>query len=153
MVSFSLKSFMLNRKVYGGCLIWPTLYLCKIVFLLLQNSSIDSKGYYWHWHFVFAQCNVDVLTTTVFSVSYVVCNEQIRIQHEVYPDNTLQASRQVLIINDVEIRDRLALSKINKFLYQYSSDAVPRQSHASMVWMSSVYSLNWPVTVNCVCWE
>jgi len=25
-VSFSLKSFMLNRKVYGGCLIWPTLY-------------------------------------------------------------------------------------------------------------------------------
>jgi len=62
-----------------------------------------------------------------------LCNEQIRIQHEVYPDNTLQASRQVLIINDLEIRDRLALSKINKFLYQYSSDAIPRQSHASMV--------------------
>jgi len=58
---------------------------------------------------------------------------QIRIQHEVYPDNTYQASRQVLIISDLEIRDRLALSKINKFLYQYSSDAVPRQSHASMV--------------------
>jgi len=59
--------------------------------------------------------------------------EQIRIQHEVYPDNTLQASRQVLIINDLEIRDRVALSKINKFLYQYSSDAIPRQSHANMV--------------------
>jgi len=29
MVSFSLKSFMLNRKVYGGCLIWPTLYIYR----------------------------------------------------------------------------------------------------------------------------
>jgi len=26
MVSFSLNNFMLNRKIYGGCLIWPTLY-------------------------------------------------------------------------------------------------------------------------------
>ena len=60
--------------------------------------------------------------------------EQIRLQHEVYPDNTFQASRQVLVISDLEIRDRLALSKINKFLYQYCSDAIPRQSHASMVW-------------------
>jgi len=62
-----------------------------------------------------------------------LCDEQIRVQHEVYPDNTLQASRQVLIISELEIRDRLALSKINKFLYQYSSDALPRQSHANMV--------------------
>jgi len=59
--------------------------------------------------------------------------EQIRIQHEIYPDNTYQASRQVLVVSDLEIRDRLALSKINKFLYQYSSDSIPRQSHASMV--------------------
>jgi len=65
-----------------------------------------------------------------------LCNEQIRIQHEVYPDNTFQASRQVLVMSDLEIRDRLALSKINKFMYQYSSDAIPRQSHASMVRMS-----------------
>jgi len=28
MVSFSLNGFMLNRKVYGGCLIWPT-QLCS----------------------------------------------------------------------------------------------------------------------------
>jgi len=69
----------------------------------------------------------------LFGSLVTLCNEQIRVQHEVYPDNTLQASRQVLIISDLEIRDRLALSKINKFLYQYSSDALPRQSHANMV--------------------
>jgi len=68
-----------------------------------------------------------------------MCTEQIRIQHEVYPENTVQASRQVLIISDLEIRDRLALSKINKFLYQYSSDALPRQSHASMVTTSQQF--------------
>ena len=70
---------------------------------------------------------------------WVMCTEQIRIQHEVYPENTVQASRQVLIISDLEIRDRLALSKINKFLYQYSSDALPRQSHASMVTTSQQF--------------
>ena len=71
--------------------------------------------------------------SVVMTVWLLSWNEQIRIQHEVYPDDTYQASRQVLVITDLEIRDRLALSNINKFLYQYSSDAIPRQSHASMV--------------------
>lgn len=58
---------------------------------------------------------------------------KVRFQHEVYPDNTTQASRQVLLIHEVDIRDRLAVSKINKFLYQYTSESRPRQSHANMV--------------------
>ncbi|CAN8009581.1 unnamed protein product, partial [Ixodes pacificus] len=58
---------------------------------------------------------------------------KIQFQHEEYPEDTLQASRQVLLIQDVEIRDRLAASKINKFLYQYASETMPRQSHANMV--------------------
>nr|CAD7417038.1 unnamed protein product [Timema cristinae] len=58
---------------------------------------------------------------------------QVRFQHEVYPENTAEASRQVLLVNEVEIRDRLASSQINKFLYQYSSEARPKQSHANMV--------------------
>ena len=58
---------------------------------------------------------------------------KVRLQHDVYPENTSQASRQVLLVNDVEIRDRLASSKINKFLYRYSSEMMPRQSTANMV--------------------
>lgn len=58
---------------------------------------------------------------------------KVKFLHEVYPESGLQASRQVLAINDVEIRDRLKLSNINKFLYQYTSEARPKQSHAHMV--------------------
>nr|CAD7202492.1 unnamed protein product [Timema douglasi] len=66
------------------------------------------------------------------------CNE-VRFQHEVYPENTAEASRQVLLVNEVEIRDRLASSQINKFLYQYSSEARPKQSHANMIVVKAVH--------------
>lgn len=58
---------------------------------------------------------------------------QVRCQHEVYPVHTRQASRQVLIIAEFEVRDRLATSQINKFLYQYTSENMPKQTHANMV--------------------
>lgn len=64
---------------------------------------------------------------------------KVRFQHEVYPDTTAQASRQVLLIHEVEVRDRLATSQINKFLYQQSSEARPRQSHANMVVVKAVH--------------
>lgn len=64
---------------------------------------------------------------------------KIRFQHETYPENTVHASRQVLLIHDVEIRDRLASSEINKFLYQYASESVPRQAHANMVVLKMVH--------------
>lgn len=50
-----------------------------------------------------------------------------------YPDNTKEASRQILLVSEFEVRDRLASSRINKFLYQYSSESRPKQSHANMV--------------------
>lgn len=58
---------------------------------------------------------------------------KVRFQHETYPEHTTQASRQVLLVSEFEIRDRLASSEINKFLYQYTSQARPKQSHANMV--------------------
>ncbi|XP_071454260.1 autophagy-related protein 2 homolog A [Hetaerina americana] len=64
---------------------------------------------------------------------------KVRFQHEVYPDDTKEASRQVVLVHDVEIRDRLASSQINKFLYQYSSETKPRQSHANMVVIKAVH--------------
>nr|UXP86414.1 atg2 [Procambarus clarkii] len=58
---------------------------------------------------------------------------KVRFQHEIYPETAQQASRNVLLIYDVEIKDKLASSKINKFLYQFSSETCPRQAHANMV--------------------
>ncbi|XP_012275672.1 autophagy-related protein 2 homolog B isoform X2 [Orussus abietinus] len=62
---------------------------------------------------------------------------KVRFQHEVYPENTTEASRQILLVNEFEIRDRLQSSNINKFLYQYRSEAMPRQSHANMFVMKA----------------
>ncbi|KAG7200135.1 hypothetical protein KM043_000574 [Ampulex compressa] len=64
---------------------------------------------------------------------------KVRFQHEVYPENTAEASRQILLVSEIEIRDRLASSHINKFLYQYSSETRPRQSHANMFAMKAVH--------------
>lgn len=64
---------------------------------------------------------------------------KVRFQHEVYPDNTIEAARQILLVSEIEIRDRLASSHINKFLYQYCSEAKPKQSHANMFAMKAVH--------------
>lgn len=56
-----------------------------------------------------------------------------------YPENTTEASRQVLLINEIEVRDRLASSEINKFLYQYSSESRPKQSHANMLVLKALH--------------
>lgn len=64
---------------------------------------------------------------------------KVRFQHEVFPENTREASRQVLLVHEIEVRDRLASSHINKFLYQYSSEARPRQSHSIMFTMKAVH--------------
>ncbi|XP_050712970.1 autophagy-related protein 2 homolog A-like [Eriocheir sinensis] len=58
---------------------------------------------------------------------------KVRFQHEVYPETAKEVSRHVILIQDVEVRDRLSSSKINKFLYQFSSETCPRQAHANMV--------------------
>ncbi|KAF4091423.1 hypothetical protein AMELA_G00036730 [Ameiurus melas] len=42
-------------------------------------------------------------------------------------------SRQVFIVQELEVRDRLASSQINKFLYLYTSESMPRRAHSNMV--------------------
>lgn len=64
---------------------------------------------------------------------------KIRLQYEEYPEDTEQVSRLVLLVQDVEIRDRLAHSQINKFLYQYTSEACPKQTHANMILLKMLY--------------
>ncbi|KAJ0049937.1 hypothetical protein NL108_005250 [Boleophthalmus pectinirostris] len=78
---------------------------------------------------------------------------KVSFQHETYPvaiashegDGSLPAggiiglsgeqplSRQVFIVQELEVRDRLASSQINKFLYLYTSESMPRRAHSNML--------------------
>uniref|UniRef100_A0A673KXI4 Autophagy-related protein 2 homolog A-like n=1 Tax=Sinocyclocheilus rhinocerous TaxID=307959 RepID=A0A673KXI4_9TELE len=73
---------------------------------------------------------------------------QLSFQHETYPVVAPPAagpdaegpglgeqpiSRQVFIVQELEVRDRLASSQINKFLYLYTSESMPRRAHSNML--------------------
>uniref|UniRef100_A0A8C6ZBT7 Autophagy related 2B n=1 Tax=Nothoprocta perdicaria TaxID=30464 RepID=A0A8C6ZBT7_NOTPE len=67
---------------------------------------------------------------------------KVKFQHEVYPSSgpasessllEQPVSRQVFIVQDLEIRDRLATSQMNKFLYLYCSKEMPRKAHSNML--------------------
>lgn len=73
-----------------------------------------------------------------------LCAPQVSFQHEVYPAEPgpvapgreleeQPLSRQVFIVQELEVRDRLASSQINKFLYLHTSERMPRRTHSNMV--------------------
>lgn len=73
---------------------------------------------------------------------------KVKFQHEVYPQadpDTVSAlseqlvSRQVFIVQDLEIRDRLATSQMNKFLHLYSSKEMPRKAHSNMLTIKALH--------------
>eukprot|EP00064_Thunnus_orientalis_P010090 superscaffoldBa00001335_g10116 len=72
---------------------------------------------------------------------------KVRFQHEVYPQTQAASgsavdqpvSRQVFVVQDLEIRDRLATSQMNKFLYLYSSKEMPRKAHSNMLSVKALH--------------
>ncbi|XP_060036979.1 autophagy-related protein 2 homolog B isoform X3 [Erinaceus europaeus] len=73
---------------------------------------------------------------------------KVKFQHEVYPPCKPECesgllehpvSRQVFIVQDLEIRDRLATSQMNKFLYLYCSKEMPRQAHSNMLTVKALH--------------
>ncbi|XP_075874305.1 autophagy-related protein 2 homolog B isoform X1 [Nelusetta ayraudi] len=72
---------------------------------------------------------------------------KVRFQHDVYPQSQVAAvpavdqpvSRQVFVVQDLEIRDRLAASQMNKFLYLYSSKEMPRKAHSNMLTVKAIH--------------
>lgn len=66
---------------------------------------------------------------------------KLRVQHETYPSGSHESSRFVVLIHDIEIRDRLSQSLINKFLYQHCTDSLPRQSLSNMFSLKVLFTL------------
>lgn len=64
---------------------------------------------------------------------------KVRFSHETYPSSTEQASRQVLLITELEIRDRLVISNINKFLYHPTVGFRTRQGNNHMVVVKALH--------------
>lgn len=64
---------------------------------------------------------------------------KVRFSHETYPTTTEQASRQVLLITEIEIRDKLAISNINKFLYHPTVGFRTRQGNNHMVVVKALH--------------
>ncbi|XP_029466870.1 autophagy-related protein 2 homolog A [Rhinatrema bivittatum] len=78
---------------------------------------------------------------------------KVSFQHETYPTviekaaaertmletEELPVSRQVFIVQELEVRDRLAASQINKFLYLYTSEKMPRRAHSNMLSIKALH--------------
>ncbi|XP_069064370.1 autophagy-related protein 2 homolog B isoform X2 [Pleurodeles waltl] len=73
---------------------------------------------------------------------------KVKFQHEVYPEFELESelspmeqpvSRQVFVVQDLEIRDRLASSQMNKFLHLYCSKEMPRKAHSNMLSIKALH--------------
>ena len=58
---------------------------------------------------------------------------KVQFRHELYPPDQKKTSRQCLFIKDIQIKDKVATSEMNKFLYQLSNDSLPKQSNANML--------------------
>uniref|UniRef100_A0A8D0LD16 Autophagy related 2A n=1 Tax=Sphenodon punctatus TaxID=8508 RepID=A0A8D0LD16_SPHPU len=73
---------------------------------------------------------------------------KVSFQHETYPSapeklalepEEQPLARQVFIVQELEVRDRLASSQINKFLYLYSSERMPRRAHSNMLTIKALH--------------
>ncbi|XP_030187884.1 autophagy-related protein 2 homolog A isoform X1 [Lynx canadensis] len=77
---------------------------------------------------------------------------KVSFQHEVYPAEPAPGpaapgqeleerplSRQVFIVQELEVRDRLASSQINKFLYLHTSERMPRRAHSNMLTIKALH--------------
>ncbi|XP_026541578.1 autophagy-related protein 2 homolog A isoform X1 [Notechis scutatus] len=61
-------------------------------------------------------------------------SEKLSVESEEQP-----VARQVFVVQELEIRDRLASSQINKFLYLYSSELLPRRAHSNMLTIKALH--------------
>ncbi|XP_039100718.1 autophagy-related protein 2 homolog A isoform X1 [Hyaena hyaena] len=77
---------------------------------------------------------------------------KVSFQHEAYPAEPAPGpaapgqeleerplSRQVFIVQELEVRDRLASSQINKFLYLHTSERMPRRAHSNMLTIKALH--------------
>lgn len=63
---------------------------------------------------------------------------KIKFKYELYPEEAPFISQHCFAVNDIVIRDCLASSKINKFLYQPSYESFPKHTRSNMIQIKAV---------------
>lgn len=64
---------------------------------------------------------------------------KVRLSYEKYPPHTKQASRQVLLVTELEIRDRLSISQFNKFLYHKRTGSQSKKNTKHVLVVNAVH--------------
>lgn len=64
---------------------------------------------------------------------------KVRFSRDVYPLQSTHASRHVILINEIEIRDRLQSSDINKFLYNPNLNNLSNKNKRYMVLIKALF--------------
>lgn len=67
-----------------------------------------------------------------FEVCIEIHSSKGRFSHETYPSHTREASRQVLVLSEFEVWDRLACSSFNKMFYTGRSERSKKSDQATM---------------------
>lgn len=67
-----------------------------------------------------------------FEVLVEIHSSKGRFSHETYPAHTREASRQVLVLSEFEVWDRLACSSFNKMFYTGRSERSKKSDQATM---------------------
>lgn len=67
-----------------------------------------------------------------FDVCVEIHSNKSRFSHETYPSHTREASRQVLVLSDFEVWDRLSSSSFNKMFYTGRSERSKKTDQATM---------------------
>lgn len=67
-----------------------------------------------------------------FEVCVEIHSNKSRFSHETYPSHTREASRQVLVLSDFEVWDRLTSSSFNKMFYTGRSERSKKSDQATM---------------------
>lgn len=67
-----------------------------------------------------------------FAVCIEIHSNKSRFSHETYPSHTREASRQVLVLSDFEVWDRLTSSSFNKMFYTGRSERSKKSDQATM---------------------
>lgn len=67
-----------------------------------------------------------------FEICVEIHSNKSRFSHETYPSHTREASRQVLVLSDFEVWDRLTSSSFNKMFYTGRSERSKKSDQATM---------------------
>nr|CAB3224188.1 autophagy-related protein 2 homolog B-like [Phallusia mammillata] len=131
MQKYTIKELSCKWSIYGGCDFCES-PLNNMTSLKKQNRFKDYYSKCGQKQVTSGRDNAQLLEIRLF---------KIRFRHETYLPSENISARTIFIVPELEIRDRLESSQINKMLYGFHSESSPKQSHANMFLLKALHSV------------